>query len=115
MTATHTVPLAPDAETYRAVRVRIDGCHEGWTVPAYWSGECWNGWAVPYFTLDGMREMAGHVPELIDNGNGTFSWMDDDLEEGEPREVFEPLSQPTGLGATEPLYVLSGWCFELAA
>ncbi|MDF3884697.1 hypothetical protein [Cupriavidus basilensis] len=101
-------------QAFRQVRVCIDGCYEGWAVAAYWDGELWNGWVVPYFTMEGMRELAGHVDELEENKDGTFSWFDEDFNEAEPREVIAPQMSHVGQSYPVPLYVLPGWCFQLA-
>ncbi|QYY33669.1 hypothetical protein K2O51_30955 (plasmid) [Cupriavidus pinatubonensis] len=97
-----------DAQAHwRVVNVIVADC-EGWSVPAYWDGRTWNGWVVPRFTLQSMRELARHAGPLVENSDGTFTRTD----EGADVETISPV--PTDIdGTTIALYTPDGWCFQL--
>ncbi len=92
---------------WRVVNVTLDGC-EGWAVPAYWDGRTWNGWVVPRFTLQGMRELARHAGPLVENSDDTFTRTD----EGADQETISPVATNVD-GPTFALYTPDGWCFQL--
>lgn len=49
------------ANEHRKVRVQIDG---GPTYEAYCDNQRWNGWAMPWFTLESARALMNDIPEV---------------------------------------------------
>lgn len=65
-------------------------CDGGTRFPGYHRGDRWNGWAMPYFTLEAGKEIVkrwegSDAPLTYDESATAFSWTP---YEGEEPEVF---------------------------
>lgn len=73
-----------DHSNYALVGVIADWLPRGVTIPAYSNRMLWNGWAMPYFTIEAARSLLEHMPELrYDSDRDAFIHTDSDPHEEE--------------------------------
>lgn len=84
-------------------------------VPAYSNGRRWNGWAMPYFTIESGKSLLGFMPDLrYDSQRDAFiskAYDDDQAEE----EVF-PAETLVIDGRPIQTYAIGAgfWCWEFS-
>ena len=92
-------------------------------INGYTSGETWNGWQCPYFTLDGMHRLAellkrlrADKPDLVvieedEQETGTF-WLLDS-EDAEYCDPIQPAPHDTVDGTLQLYYMGGSWIWDL--
>jgi len=90
-----------------------DGMEDSWSTPGYIKeGYLWNGYEVPSFTLDTMREIAQRYPEMLRVTNGVVVY--EDTESGYEPEEMQPRLMDVGGLEPVPLYTFDGWVWQRA-
>ncbi|WP_454735405.1 hypothetical protein [Cupriavidus necator] len=98
---------------YRLVQATADWFEEGVTVPAYWNGDRWNGWAMPMFPLPSLPRLAELMPDVLewDEKDGMLYCIDEEMTaDGSPivwQEIYID-DKPV------PVVMFDGWCWDIA-
>ena len=64
MLGEEAVRNTPGLPSFSCVAISADWLPKGESVEAYSNGQLWNGWAMPYFSIDGVRRLLELMPEL---------------------------------------------------
>lgn len=102
--------LAP----YRLVQATADWLEDGVTIPAYWNGVRWNGWATPMFPLSSLPALVAAMPAVLeyDEAEGTLRCIDPEISQGDDNPVMQLEIYVDGKPL--PVFGFDGWCWEVA-
>ena len=88
----------------------------------YTGGKVWNGWQCPYFTVDGMRQLASFLKKLND-GDEEMERIDEDKagafrlrdasHSDEDDHVIEPKPHRTVDGRLLLYYMGGSWAWDI--
>lgn len=99
---------------YKLVSITAEWLAEGVTIPAYWNGMRWNGWATPWFPVSSLPLLAAAMPQTLayDEASGELTLLDPAGDfEGEGNPVMEKDIYVDGNPV--PVVGFDGWCWEV--
>lgn len=99
---------------FKAAGVSADWLPEGFTAPAFLNGKKWNGWAMPYFTLDAAKTLLPHMPSLsYSSEQDAFIAFEVEAPEGEQETLFQAETIQVDGAAVKVYAIGSGyWCWD---
>lgn len=101
---------APWAPPLTKIAVTVEGLDDGVSILAYTTGAKWpgKGFEQPFFTIEAMRILATHLPDVIKEvGDGKFLILDEAYDE--PR-ILQPEHKEVD-GTSCALYSVDDWCW----
>lgn len=102
---------APWTPPLKQINVWVEGLEDDVSIPAYTTDAQWNGFACHLLTLEGMRHLAGRLPDVVKEvGDGTFHIINEAYDEP---EIVKPEMREVE-GNALALYVIDGWCWHNA-
>lgn len=106
-------PVTEEPE-YKLVNITAEWLNEGVTIPAYWNGKRWNGWATPWFPVSSLPLLAVNMPSVLayDAASGDLTFLDPngEFDDGNPlmeKDIYLD-------GHPIPVVGFDGWCWEIA-